>query len=375
MSKNIVLCLDGTDNRVRPGRSTNVLELFRTLDLSDPASQVGYYDPGLGTFSSPAAWTPAAQIASRWAGKVAGAGIRQNLAEVYGFLISVYEEGDSIFAFGFSRGAYTARALAGMLELIGILRRGADNLIPYVIGDYARPDKDRDGKLEKYWETLREDSKIFGHRVGSRLNRTSHAPVDFLGLWDTVRAVGTLRGPLYWPYTSQLPHARTVRHALAIDEWRRPFHPLMVKPTDPDHLIHTEQRIEQVWFAGVHSDIGGGLAAGRDGTRLSRVALKWMLDEAIKAGVKVVPSRYTKAAAVSIEDANSPIHQYSSAWRLLGSGRRSVPENARVHASVLQRSDYETAYRPKLPQAYAVHDENWQEPIAIPNPPDNLTPN
>lgn len=371
MSKNIVLCLDGTNNRVRPGRTTNVLGLYETLDLSDHAVQVGYYDPGLGTFSSPAAWTPAAQAISRWSGLVAGTGIRQNLAEAYGFLMSVYEEGDEVFVFGFSRGAYTARALTGLLELVGVLRGDAQNLVPYVIGDYARPEKGTGSKLQKYWETLREDSRLFGHRVGSRRNRTSHAPVEFVGLWDTVRSVGTLRGPLYWPYTSQLPHARTVRHALAIDEWRRPYRPLKVRPTDPDHLIKTEQDIQEVWFAGVHSDVGGGLPVHADGSRLSRVAMKWVLDEAIQAGVRVHANRYAEAAKVTPADALSSLGKHPPAWRLLGSGHRNVPEGALVHASAVERAAAKPEYQAKLPRTRTVVDPTWQTPITIPQHPEH----
>lgn len=363
MGKNIVLCLDGTSNRVRPGHQTNVLKLFEVLDVSDRAVQVGYYDPGVGTFSSPAAWTPAAQAVSRWGGLAFGAGIRQNLAEAYEFLTSVYEDGDEIFVFGFSRGAYTARALTGLLELIGILKHDAANLIPYAIGDYARRSKGGGDKLAVYWETLREYARLFGHKVGSKRNRTSHAPVEFLGIWDTVRAVGTLRGPLYWPFTSQLPHVRTVRHALAIDEWRRHYRPLLVWPTSSDHLIRTSQDIQQVWFAGVHSNVGGGIPPREDGSQLSRPALKWMLDEAVTAGLKVHPGRYKKAAQVELRDALSPVHSMNKAWAVLGPGRRRLPDNALIHTSVTDRTDHDPDYRRKLPSSFEVVDTNWQTPI------------
>jgi Uncharacterized alpha/beta hydrolase domain (DUF2235)/WD domain, G-beta repeat len=141
MAKNIVVCLDGTNNKLRAAINTNVVRLFAMLDLSRPDQQVGYYDPGVGTFSSSAAWTPVARAVSRYAGLMFGAGLRQNLGEAYSYVMSVYEPGDRLFIFGFSRGAYTARALAGLLEVFGVFRRGSDNLIPYAVSAYAKQER------------------------------------------------------------------------------------------------------------------------------------------------------------------------------------------------------------------------------------------
>lgn len=102
MAKNIVICLDGTNNQLKAAVNTNVVRLFAMLDLKDPARQVGYYDPGVGTFSSPSAWTPLARTISRYAGLMFGAGLRQNLGEAYSYLIEAYEPGDQIYIFGFS---------------------------------------------------------------------------------------------------------------------------------------------------------------------------------------------------------------------------------------------------------------------------------
>jgi uncharacterized protein (DUF2235 family) len=109
MAKNIVVCLDGTNNQLRAAVNTNVVRLFNLLDLSDAARQVAYYDPGVGTFSSPRAWSPPARMMSRYAGLMFGAGLRENLGEAYSFVMSTYEPGDRNFVFGFSRGAYSAR--------------------------------------------------------------------------------------------------------------------------------------------------------------------------------------------------------------------------------------------------------------------------
>src|SRR5689334_23057934 len=93
-AKNIVVCLDGTGNQLKARGSTNVVRLFEMLDLSDPAKQIAYYDPGVGTFSAQGAWTPAARAISRTMGLVVGTGMRQNLAEAYTYLMTAWEPGD-----------------------------------------------------------------------------------------------------------------------------------------------------------------------------------------------------------------------------------------------------------------------------------------
>ena len=179
MAKNIVICLDGTNNKLRAAVNTNVVRLFEMLYLSDPSTQVGYYDPGVGTFSSAAAWTPPARTISRYAGLMFGAGLRQNLGEAYSFLMSVWEPGDRIFIFGFSRGAYTARALTGMLEVFGIFRRGCENLVPYAISEYAK----QDSGGPRDWAVLNEYAKVFGRdlHLDSQHGHRDHAPIHFLG--------------------------------------------------------------------------------------------------------------------------------------------------------------------------------------------------
>ena len=165
--------------------------------------------------------------------------------------MSVYEPEDRIFIFGFSRGAYTARALTGLLEVIGIFRPGAENLVSYAVSEYA---KQTEKKNERDWKVLREYARIFGSDLG--LRHKDHAPVHFLGLWDTVKAAGTIGRELRWPFTRQLPHVQTVRHAVSIDEKRRSFKSYLVHAPDADHLIPDDQDLLEVWFAGVHSDVG-----------------------------------------------------------------------------------------------------------------------
>src|SRR4051812_24693826 len=143
-----------------------------------------------------------------------GVGMRQNLAEAYTYLMRTYEPGDRIYLFGFSRGAYTARALSGLLYTIGVFRPGAENLVQYAVASYTRK-----GKGKRDWGQLDKFRFVFGHRVdgGTRV------PVEFLGVWDTVKAAGVLRWDAKWPYTHRLVNIRKVRHAVSIDEYRRPY--------------------------------------------------------------------------------------------------------------------------------------------------------
>ena len=132
--KNIVICCDGTRGKYGADeKNTNVVRLFERLN-SDGEHQISYYDPGVGTYN------PQRNRIKRWirAGTESafGEGVRKNIAEAYKYLMDHYEQGDRVFLFGYSRGAYTARALAGLLHKCGLLTRGSDNLIPYAMEIY-----------------------------------------------------------------------------------------------------------------------------------------------------------------------------------------------------------------------------------------------
>lgn len=354
MPKNIVICLDGTNNKVRGSANTNVVRLFDMLYLREPRCQEAYYGPGVGTFSSPAAWTPAARLASRVAGLAFGAGLRQNLAEAYLYLMSVYEPDDRVFLFGFSRGAYTIRALSGLLDTVGLLRRGAENLVPYVVSEYARNGRTEE-VAEQRFKVPREYARIFSRAVGNTIDRTDHFLLHFVGLWDTVKAAGDLRGEWRWPYTAQMPHVSVVRHAIAIDEWRRPYRPYRVYPTG-GHLIHTDQDLKQVWFSGVHSDVGGVFDSG---TRLSDLPLKWIAQEAVRHGLWVRPRKFKEAQQVDPRIAIGPVHRMNLLWRVLGTRRRRLPQDALIHASVARRIENDQAYRQRVPATATVIDQDW----------------
>lgn len=352
MGKVITLCLDGTNNQVRNTANTNILRLYDMLDLSDATKHVAYYAPGVGTFSSSAAWTPLARTVSRYMGLMFGVGMRQELGDAYKFLMNAYEVGDHVFVFGFSRGAYTARALLGLIDAVGLFRPGAENLVPYVVSVYAN---DRNNTQAA---TLANYTSSFS-RVTAGSTRIT---IDFVGLWDTVEAAGTVRGgPLGWPGTDSLRLAKVVRHATSIDERRRPFALSPVVPLKPDPPTTVDsQDLQEVWFAGVHSDVGGMF---EDGARLSDIPLKWIVEEACAHGLAPVVARTYDSyrTQVTRECATGAVHVMSWWWGVLGWRRRHVPNDSNVHASVKTRIDHDPGYRRRdpIPDTVVFVDDDW----------------
>jgi T6SS, Phospholipase effector Tle1-like, catalytic domain len=247
VGKSIVVCLDGTGNQLKARGSTNVVRFFELLELGDPAAQVAYYDPGVGTFSAHGAWTPAARSISRVLGLAIGSGMRENLGEAYRYLLGAWEPGDRLSIFGFSRGAFTARALAGMLYRVGLLRPGCENLVQYAVNVYAR-NRGRDADLsgDEGWKRIDRFSAAFARTT----NRSRAVPITFMGIWDSVKAASIFGRDLAWPYTRQLPNVATVWHAVSIDEQRRPYREYLVEPKGDRPVLN------ETWFAGVHSDVG-----------------------------------------------------------------------------------------------------------------------
>jgi uncharacterized protein (DUF2235 family) len=264
MPKNIIICCDGTNNQF-DGYHTNVIRTYKVARRSD--TQVTFYDPGVGTMPEP--WFTT-RLAKRWSmikGLAFGSGFTENIAVAYRSLMRTYEPGDQVFLFGFSRGAYTARAVAGLLHSVGLLRPGAENLVRYAI-NYWRKDFGPDspgGKLcAEFKATLAQE-----------------CPVHFIGVWDTVGSVGFFNHFHTFPYTYRNPSVVHVRHAVSIDERRCCFR---------QNIMGTAalgQDVKNVWFAGVHSDVGGGYPAEEAG--LSKIAFAWMMQEAGACGLEIDP--------------------------------------------------------------------------------------
>ncbi|WP_328792526.1 DUF2235 domain-containing protein [Streptomyces sp. NBC_00273] len=356
--RNLVLCLDGTANEPESG-STNVARMF-DLAVKDDV-QLTYYDPGVGTMGARGAVTRLGKTATRWAGLVGGHGVKENLEEAYTFLMQNYRRGDRIYVFGFSRGAYTGRALTGMLRTVGLLRPGTENLVPYAVKLYAASGpKDMTEEQKRAYFRLRQQ---FARRFGNPdfpnpFDRADHQ-VHFLGVWDSIKSVGWLNWKAQieqarWPFTASITNVTTARHAIAIDERRRTYKEYRFRP---DVVAASEGRYEEMWFAGVHSDIGGQFP---DDHSLSDIAFAWMVEEAASTGFRVDPAAYRRMLEVRYgeklpEDrALGRIHPNEKAWWLLGGWRtRPIRPTDSVHPSVRYRIDHteggDSPYGPALP--------------------------
>lgn len=351
--RNLVVCLDGTRNEPENG-CTNVVRIF-DIAVKD-AAQLVYYDPGVGTMGARSATTRAGKFLTQSFGTLLGHGIKDNIEEAYKFLMQTYRRGDRIFVFGFSRGAYTALALAGMLRTVGLLRPDAENLIPYALDMYAQAGKRAGAGTPDdaaFWKMRDEFDETFGNPdLPSRFDRQVH----FLGIWDAVKTVGWLNLPVriqeaHWPFTRNVRGVATVRQALAIDEDRRPYGDYALEPRADDH----PERVRQMWFAGVHSDVGGFY----EDHRLSDVALQWVAEEATAAGLSVDEEKFTHHVGVPPggrlpdEHCLGKIHHHPWFWYVPGRRRRSIPTGHEVHPSVLRRIELTRGtsdpYDPPLP--------------------------
>ena len=319
MSKNIVFCADGTwDHPKSPqgvtAEDTNVYKLFNCLATS--ATQVRFYDDGVGAGGLPI---------EHLVGGAFGTGLWQKIKNGYTALAHVYERGDRIFIFGFSRGAYTARSLAGMVSVCGLPTQNFDqNLIDVAFNAYRDKD-DRAALLASLAKYGMDDAKI-----------------TMLGVWDTVGALGIPaifgeNDPILYGFldTGLHPDVLNAYQALAIDERRCEFKPtLWTTPPAPG------QTMEQVWFAGVHCDVGGSYPE----TGLSSITLDWMLTKAIENGIEIAPTALTYETL----DPKAAIDTIHESWNLLWAFpvRRSIPDDATIANSVAIRMNTETGYRP-----------------------------
>lgn len=312
MARNLVVCCDGTGNELTE-RNTNVGYLFQAIERYGD-EQLAFYDAGVGTFSP--FGRRVGGLVGRLLGAAFGYGLRRNLEEAYAFLMDEFREGDRVYLFGFSRGAFTARSLAGMLHKCGLLYPHHVNLLPYATAKYFRRDNDAEAA---------EFKRIFARECRPH----------FIGVWDTVGSLGWLLALRQFHDTRLNPDVATAVHAVAIDEKRRKFPPCL---WDEDSLA-PHQDVRQEWFAGVHSDVGGGY----EDRALGDITLAWMLDQAEAAGLHVRP----EAREALAPDPVGPMHEsFRGWWRLLGRHVRRVPEGAHIHPSVRERLRGDVGYAP-----------------------------
>lgn len=278
--RNLIVCCDGTSNEIGVNIS-NVLKLYRMLEKND--RQRVFYDPGVGTIGQLAGWGRLEQKLKEFFGLATGYGIDDNILRAFRWLCANYEEGDRIFLFGFSRGAYTVRAVAGLLNMIGLLTPDQANLTDYALTAYKRAAEQHD--LPIAWQF-------------QRISAARDVTIHFVGVWDTVASVIVPRPDRLYlpsfqflPYTKQNARVRIFRQASAIDERRAMFRLYRWNEgqffeAERFHKAEdTPQDTKQVWFAGVHADVGGGYPESESG--LSKFPLIWMVEEAQAAGVLI----------------------------------------------------------------------------------------
>lgn len=316
MGKRIVVCCDGTGQQFQQNKS-NPLRLHYCLCNDD--SQDSFYDPGVGTFDPRGAdhdtgWLGdvASFVGETVQGKRLGAGIVRNIQDVYRYLMQVFDAGDRVYLFGFSRGAFTAQAVAGMLDKCGLLGAHNDNLVPYATEIYLNKQN---------------------ARVAADFKATMARPCRprLIGVWETVKSLGSRYEEDFF-YADTASNCDYGAQALAIDEQREDFAP-SVWDAGSDNP-------RQVWFPGVHSDVGGGYP--EDG--LANGALRWMIAQASAHGVAFRDER----VASFVPDYAGVWHDsYAGGWRLLGAEPRQVPADARIHESaVTRRAEAVDGYAP-----------------------------
>lgn len=333
-NRKLIICFDGTWNTPDEDvdqdgdTNTNVRKFYESVADNDDgqARQVKWYDEGVGT-----KWY------SRLPGGALGVGLSRNIQQGYRFVVENYEEGDELFIVGFSRGAYTARSLVGLIRNAGLLRREHIKQIKAAYQLYRTRDTGADSETALYF----------------RGQYSREIRITFLAVWDTVGALGVPLQSFEWFNRQQYEFhdcelssiVENAFHAIAVDEHRENYSPtLWVPKAKPNQVL------EQVWFIGAHSDVGGGYPE----RELADIALAWVQEKATQCGLALIPDRIVapraERALASVHDSYSDFLMglYKKAhdryFRLIG-GTKHGSES--VHDSVNQRLAGDVAYRPK----------------------------
>ena len=348
--KRLILCCDGTWNKADQEDNgvpcpTNVVRISCRIAKRDgDIPQIIYYDQGVGS----------GNILDRYSGGAFGQGLEDNIHDAYRFLVANYEPGDELCLFGFSRGAFTARSIAGMVRKCGVLGREFVQHYREAIALYRSEHRPADATALKF----RKDYSVCG---GDDIK------IKLVGVWDTVGALGIpLRG-LRWLTADKYQFHDTelsgvvehAYHALAIDERRAPF-----EPTLWTYKPKPGQTIEQKWFCGVHSDVGGGYPE----RGLSNIALEWMIGKAQGAGLKFDSAAMQAHAfqpdprAMLHDSKTGPYRLTAGSDRAIGLVKKdpdapdetasSIDLTQSIHDSVLVRWDNDATYRPQALQDY-----------------------
>lgn len=414
MARKLIVCFDGTGNEIEK-KESNVLRLYKCLEHS--ADQMVYYEPGVGTGNSRKLSGGFLSTPRRILGLIAGNGLEANVLHAFDFLCNNYRKGDQLYFFGYSRGAYTARVLAGFINDFGLVASHETHLVAPVFKAWRKLAK---GDPRRKYAPLRIYEQFF---------HVTHPSIRFLGLWDTVSSLIRIR--LRWGTFIEFgthssvdinPSVQAVRHALAIDETRRyfrhqfwsegePFLGARKRPKKaPKNKVFPVQDVKQVWFPGTHTDIAGSLPESEAG--LPKISMHWMrqeLDNLDNNPLKFRDDYYNRyvlgkadeitkemGLEISPPSAIAPIHsQIKKGWfvveiipRLTRRCRwpnikglfgyylplaqpRYIPPDANIHSSVYERAAApECAYFP--PNLPGLHSAGNQEAADFSDKP---TPN
>ncbi|MEE1979369.1 DUF2235 domain-containing protein [Shewanella xiamenensis] len=341
MNKRIVICADGTWNRpekdLKVDFPTNVLRLARAISpmAADGKPQQVFYDWGVGSYYDEVI------------GGATGRGLHKNIMDGYRYIVQNYSPGDEIYLFGFSRGAYTVRCLCGLINNCGILKRPDARLIQQAFDHYKKSSAPFAPSGDKSVEFRQK------HSHESR-------EIKFVGVWDTVGAMGI---PISFLglfedkdefYDTKIGrNVRVARHALAIDEHRSDFEPTIWQLRDNIDM-------QQVWFAGAHSNIGGSYQPDKDGSLLSDNALSWMIAEAERFNLSLEPHL---TASLHPNPLATLHDSRRSFYRIKQPYLRPLDPNVApvlLHHSVKVRWDQDPQYRPKNLQTY-LEKYGWPE--------------
>lgn len=303
--RSLVLCFDGTSNHFSK-YNTNVVKLVELLKKNDPAKQVVYYQTGVGTYAPPGFMTNTGLSVAAKADEAMAWFLYQHVIDGYKYLMQTYQDGDQISIFGFSRGAYTARALAGMIHSVGLLPKHNIENAPFAYQVY---EASTEGQSNTSTDDVSEKKSALPENVNPEdFKRTFCIPVkiNFVGVWDTVGSVGALRRKVL-PWIEYNPSIHYFRQALALDENRGNFIPSVWdhKRTDVNY-----QHALEVWFKGGHADIGGGAhpeatspSEPTSNPLLSNITLRWMVRQCLDLETGILfdtdaMRRYRKAGII-----------------------------------------------------------------------------
>jgi uncharacterized protein (DUF2235 family) len=334
--KRIITCSDGTWNK--PGDEedgkpirTNVQKIFESIcnSANDGTKQIKYYDQGIGSAGSKL---------TRIIDGATGRGLDENILDAYKFIIWNYEQGDEIYLFGFSRGAYTARSLAGLIRTAGLVKNNNLRLINQAYAMYRNRSNSAehpDGDVAKKFRDEHSQPEV---------------RIKFIGVWDTVGSLGIPSFSFFNKKKYQF-HDTTLSsivdhayHALAIDEQRKNFQPALWEQSQKVNQGDVKQVLEQVWFSGVHSNIGGGYCD----EGLSDIALNWMIEKAGDVGLNFEKPYMSENIKENIHGKlyNSNTGIFSLAGKFVRPVMKVNNGFEKIHPSVFERIKKAKGYSP-----------------------------